>query len=145
MSAAADPATSLQLRRHFAAPRERVFRAWLEREALEQWFRPMGRPVRVSQLDAQVGGSFQFESQAADGTHHLTTGRYLEIRFPERLVFTWVANAPDGHESLVSLEFLERDGGTEVVLTHERFGGDMHIERYQQGWTTVLERLAAAL
>src|ERR1700681_2055813 len=74
--------TSLQVRRLFAASRERVFRAWIDREALQQWFRPGGVEVIVSHLEAHVGGSYQFEVKVPNGTRAVTTGKYLEINFP---------------------------------------------------------------
>jgi uncharacterized protein YndB with AHSA1/START domain len=70
-----DQNTSLQLRRLIPAPRERVFRAWIEREALQQWLKPEGMEVIFSRLEIHVGGSFRFEAQGSDGTHHVTTGR----------------------------------------------------------------------
>ena len=140
-----DQTTSLQLRRLFSAPRERVFRAWIEREALQQWFRPGGMAVTVSRLDAHVGGSFQFETKAPDGTYSLTTGKYLEISFPEKLVFTWASNVIKGQETLVTVEFIERGASTEIILTHDRFASDTRLAIFQQGWTSSLDRLASVV
>jgi uncharacterized protein YndB with AHSA1/START domain len=137
--------TSLQVRRTFAAPRERVFRAWIEREALQRWFRPGGVEVIVSHLDAHVGGSFQFETKAADGTPTVTTGKYLEIRFPEKLVFTWVSNALTGQETLVTVEFIEHSASTEVILTHDRFISGTKITMFENGWTSMLDQLASVV
>src|SRR5215469_8550890 len=53
--------TTLVLRRTFAAARARVFRAWIEPDALERWLKPRGQSMNVRELDARVGGSFQFE------------------------------------------------------------------------------------
>ena len=139
-----DQNLSLQVRRLIPAPRERVFRAWTEREALQQWFRPFGMEVTVALLDARVGGSFRFESKAADGRRTLTTGTYREVRFPERLVFTWVSNVRENQETLVTVEFLEKGASTEVVLTHERFASAASMARHQQGWASLLEQLASA-
>lgn len=69
-----DGITMLTVRRTFPAARERVFRAWTEREALLQWFRPRGMGVTISKLEVQVGGSFCFD--LADGSDSLV-GTYL--------------------------------------------------------------------
>jgi uncharacterized protein YndB with AHSA1/START domain len=53
--------TTLVLRRTFTASRQRVFRAWIEPEALQHWLRPRGMAVTVRSLDARVGGSFRFD------------------------------------------------------------------------------------
>ena len=52
---------TLVLRRTFQASRLRVFRAWIEPDALERWPRPRGMRMSVQALDARVGGSFQFD------------------------------------------------------------------------------------
>jgi len=52
--------TTLVLRRTFTASRHRVFRAWIEPEAMEHWLRPRGMGMTVSNLEARVGGSFRF-------------------------------------------------------------------------------------
>jgi len=137
--------TSLQVRGLFAAPRERVFRAWIEREALQKWLRPGGVEVTVSRLDARVGGSFQFETKAADGRSGVTTGNYLEITFPEKLVFTWVSSAIQDQETLVTVEFIARGASTEIILTHDRFTSDARIAMYRNGWASMLNRLASVV
>ncbi len=137
-----EPGTSLQLRRLFAAPRERVFRAWIERDALQRWFRPHGMPIVVSRLEPHVGGGFQFETQGADGTCTTTSGTFLEISFPDKLVFTWVSNAIPDRDTLVTVEFITQGSSTEVVLTHERFPAGTRIAIFQQGWSSMLDQLA---
>jgi len=52
-----------------------------------------GEYVTVNHLDAQVGGSFEFETKALDNARTLTTGTYLEVSFSGKLVFTWVSSA----------------------------------------------------
>ena len=140
-----DENLSLQVRRLISAPRERVFRAWIEREALQQWFRPGGVEVKVSRLEAHVGGSYQFETKASDGTRVVTTGKYLEIRFPEKLVFTWATNATENKETLVTVEFIEQGASTEVILTHDRLASGVVMARHQQGWESILDRLASVM
>jgi uncharacterized protein YndB with AHSA1/START domain len=137
--------TSLQVRGLFAAPRERVFRAWIDREALQQWLRPGGVEVTVSHLDAHMGGGFEFETKAADGRRGVTTGKYLEVSFPEKLVFTWASSAIQDQETLVTVEFIERGGSTEIILTHDRFAGGANITMYQNGWASMLDRLASVV
>ncbi len=55
--------TTLVLRRTFTASRQRVFRAWIEPEAVQHWFKPRGMSVTVRSLDARVGGSFRFDAE----------------------------------------------------------------------------------
>ena len=139
-----DQNTSLQVRRLIPAARERVFRAWIEREALQQWFRPGGIEVVISQLDAQVGGTFRFEAKASNGTRTVFTGKYLEVSFPEKLVFTLTSYLTDDQETLVTIELIEQGGSTEVILTHDRFASAAIMARHQ-GWPLLLDQLASAV
>lgn len=137
-----DKTTRLILRRRFQAPREQVFRAWTRREALQQWFRPLGRPVTVSKLEAWAGGSFSFD--LADGSNS-AHGTYLEVVRPARLVFTWSFTSTQDMDTVVTVEFLEHGSTTEVILTHERLNNEEMRSRHQVGWQSLLEHLAEAL
>ena len=137
-----DSAPVLIVRRTFMAARERVFRAWTEAGALEQWFRPMGVRVRVRELDVRVGGTFRFEL-AGDGS--MMEGTYLEVVPTERLVFTWTSRGTQHEETLVTVEFVARGAETEVVLTHARLSGGEMLELHRVGWQAALDGLAAAL
>ncbi len=139
---APDRATMLTLRRTFPATRERVFRAWTEREALQQWFRPMGMAVTISKLDVQVGGSYCFI--LGDGSDAIV-GTYLEIVRPSKLVFTWSFSATLGLETVVTVEFIEHGPLTEVVLTHERFSSQEMRSNHQAGWQALLDQLTEVL
>ena len=140
-----DQATSLQVRRLFAAPRERVFRAWIEREALQKWMSAGGIQVRVSNLEVQVGGSYYLEAIDTDGTRTVITGKYLEISAPEKLVFTWASTITDNKETLVTIAFIEHGTSMEVILTHDRLVDGTMLMSHQQGWAAMLERLASAV
>ncbi|HEU5198619.1 MAG TPA: SRPBCC domain-containing protein [Ktedonobacterales bacterium] len=132
--------STLVLRRVFAASRERVFRAWIEPEALERWFRPKGLGITVRALDARVGGSFRFEVENG----HAIVGTYLRVVSPEQLVFTYSGDAIHGRETVVTLDFLDQGPVTEVVLTHEGLSADLWAV-FAGGWPLVLDALASAL
>ena len=133
--------TTLVLRRAFMASRQRVFRAWIEPEALEHWFRPRGMGVTVRSLDARVGGTFRFEVE--DGSS--IVGTYLHIVPPEQLVFTWSGEAIQGRETVVTLDFLDQGPVTEVVLTHEGLSTEAMRARAGAGWPSLLDALAEVL
>jgi uncharacterized protein YndB with AHSA1/START domain len=133
--------TTLVLRRAFTATRLRVFRAWIEPEALEHWFRPRGMSVTVRSLDARVGGSFRFEVE--DGSS--IVGTYLHIVAPEHLVFTWSGGATQGRETIVTLDFLDQGPVTEVVLTHEGLSTPELRALFGRGWPSLLDALASVL
>jgi len=133
--------TTLILRRTFAAPRERVFRAWIEPEALEHWLKPRGMRMTVSKLEARTGGSFHFDLENGSSI----VGTYLQIAPPEKLVFTWSGEAMRDRETVVTLEFLDQGPLTEVVLTHERLSSPEQRALAAGGWPSLLDALTEVL
>lgn len=131
----------LTLSRTFAAPREQVFHAWTNARAIERWFRPAGKRSTVTALDLRVGGGYCIEVRDPDGGLTTIAGRYIEIARPAKLVFTWLSEMTDDHETLVTLDFIERGAATEVTLTHERFTTDDMRDRHQYGWTYMLDEM----
>jgi len=140
----------LQVRRTFRAPRQDVFRAWIEPELLGQWLKGSGGRSAHAEVDARVGGEFRITSTSRVGELFARlpgqesefvqlVGRYLEITPPERLVFTmgW-EDVPTVHlkpdATTVTVEFHETDEGTEVVLTHERQPNRRIRAFHRWGW-----------
>ncbi len=132
---------TLVLRRVFTASRERVFRAWIEPEALQRWFRPRGMSVTVRVLEARVGGSFRFEAENGS----VVFGTYLRIVPPEHLAFTWTGGTAQTRETIVSLDFLDQGSVTEVVLTHEGLTTPDLRAMFEGGWPSLLDALAAVV
>jgi uncharacterized protein YndB with AHSA1/START domain len=133
--------TTLVLRRAFTSSRQRVFRAWIEPEALQHWFRPRGMSMTVRSLDARVGGSFRFDLENGSSIF----GTYLQIVPPEKLVFTWSGGATQGIDTVVTLDFLDQGPVTEVVLTHERLTAPELRVLFGSGWPSLLDALAEVL
>jgi uncharacterized protein YndB with AHSA1/START domain len=133
--------TTLVLRRAFTASRQRVFRAWIEPEALESWLRPRGMAVTVRSLDVRVGGSFRFELENSGSI----VGTYLRIVPPEKLVFTWSGESIQNRETIVTLDFLDQGPVTEVVLTHEGLSTPDLRALFGSGWPSLLDALASVL
>jgi uncharacterized protein YndB with AHSA1/START domain len=136
--------TTLRLSRTLPAPREEVFRAWTDAKALERWFAPSDEFLtKVPILEVRPGGRYRVEMRKGDA-NHVAVGQYLEVRPPEKLVFTWKweTDADRGTEdTIVTVEFLDRGQSTEVVLTHERFPSAATRDDHGKGWTGCLERL----
>jgi len=99
-----------------------------------------------AEVDLRPGGTYRLIMQPADGEALLLTGRFREVVPPERLVYTWrwEIGVPDLQESLVTVEFHEVEGGTEVRLLHEHAPGSV-LDPYQLGWESGLEKLEALL
>lgn len=151
-------ANLLEFTRVFGAPREEVFCAFVEPDAVRAWWGPKGWVTPEVAMDLRVGGRYRFGMRAeAGGELMFVNGRYLAVEPPARLVFTyvwegdgegerWREHALIGVETLVTLEFREREGGTEVRLRHERFptaeGRDQHRAGWSSNWDSLEDYLA---
>jgi len=140
-----DADTSLTVRRTYPAARERVFRAWTDPAALRQWSCPVGFTVAEASVDLRVGGGYRIAMQPPEGEPNIAYGTYREVSPPERLVYTWQWEGGEMGETLVTVEFRDLGGETEVVLVHELFPSAEVRDRHHEGWLSLLEHLAQAL
>lgn len=139
MSRAGESGETLVVRRFIPVPRQRVFAAWLDPASLARWMRPGGITATTAEVDARVGGRFRIVMmQGREQFEH--TGEYLTIEPPARLSFTWISKATDLRATEVTIEFLERSGGTELVLTHRGLPANQ-VESHRSGWTDALVNL----
>jgi uncharacterized protein YndB with AHSA1/START domain len=132
-----EPFHSLKVRRFSKHGRARIFSALTEPAKMAQWFFGMkGGRAKVTS-DLRPGGKYLIE-MSDDEKSCRPHGIYLEINPPKRLVFTWSSEA-QVVESKVTIELFEREGGTELVLTHElpRDAAEAH----EQGWNNCLDHL----
>ena len=139
--------TTLQLRRVFSAPREKVFKTWTDPKQMKQWIIPQnGFSVPNAHVDLRIGGKYRIDMLSPKGICHTAVGTYREIAVPEKLVFTWFwENRPEEGETLVTVEFYEQGSATEVVLTHERFQNEAVRDDHVMGWSGAIGQLARFL
>lgn len=141
---------SLRTSRTFPAPREAVFRAWTEAEAVKRWFIEPGegRWTEEPQLDPRPGGLYRFAGESG-GKAWCVHGTYREVKAPERLVFTWewedYPEKGDSGRTLVTVEFHDRGGQTELSLTHEGFSHEASREDHRKGWDGCLDAIQELL
>ena len=155
-ASAQKPDLRIQVRRTFKAPRERVFRAWIEQADLEEWMCrdvPTHR-VRYLELNVKKGGRYVMEvSDSSTGDMYVGRGAFLVVTVPEKLVFSWAwqKRQPDGSlaqlesETQVTVEFWERGASTEVLLTHERFPAEKAAKETETGWKGCFDALELVL
>jgi uncharacterized protein YndB with AHSA1/START domain len=144
MTTKAAEKTSLEITRFINAPPARVYKAWTDPAELQRWFGP--EDVRTIKIDAdvRVGGKYRWDLVNQQGEEMGCLGEYRELVPGKKVVFTWKWDddeAWENHNSVVTVEFSPRDGGTEVKLTHERLPSEESRDRHNEGWNSVLERL----
>jgi uncharacterized protein YndB with AHSA1/START domain len=141
--------TALALTRTFPAPREVVFDAWVNPEVLKRWWAAVeGWTTPQAVTDPRPGGRYRLEmGDPSTGAVHAVVGEYVEVRRPERLVYTWTwegdpAEMDGSARTLVTVDFVEEDGGTKVVLVHSGFESEHARDLHTGGWTGCLDNLA---
>ncbi|MGV3618720.1 MAG: SRPBCC family protein [Fimbriimonas sp.] len=137
--------TGLLLRQVFPVTPKRMWRAWTDAKQLLHWFMPYPdfRPTRAECVP-EVGGIFRVEGiDGSDETLHGAGGHFVEVEPHTRLVFTWAFDRSqmEPGQSLVTVEFLPVEGGTEVRVTHERLASAVSRESHVFGWTNCLTAL----
>jgi uncharacterized protein YndB with AHSA1/START domain len=138
----------LVVTRVFDAPRRLVFRAWTDPELAVHWWGPQGFTSISCEMDVRPGGKWRRSMLSPEGSLHCARGVYREIVAPERLVFTYAwedAEGRPGHETLVSVIFVERGGQTELTLRQAVFETATARDSHRGGWTSCLERFAEYL
>lgn len=154
--AATTSGETVRLTRVYAASRQEVFDAWTDSQALGQWFGTDSHKCKIEILDVREGGEYRFrmipvgvDSDCAGNPEEdsVCAGKFVSIAPPERLVmtFSWVENGADIGETLLSIELFEVEGGTELVLTHERLPDQALREAHASGWQGSLDNLQAYL
>ncbi len=141
------PTDSLVIKRHFRAPPEKVFAAFTEKSLMQAWYGPENMTVPQCEVDPRVGGKYRVEMHGPAGSVHVVTGEFREIRPPERLVYTWgwLNGTGRGPETIVTLTFASRDGGTDLTLEQTGFLDGESRDRHEEGWRSSLDGLGAAL
>lgn len=141
-------ANLLEIKRFINAPRDRVFAAWTRPEEMLKWLGGGQRVCLSVTADLQIGGQWHIRMQSAQAGETEFHGVYLAVKPPTKLVYTWCwKNHPlmGTGETLVTVEFLELDGGTEIHLRHEGFASVELRDRHNEGWSGCVEKLGKSL
>ena len=138
------PTHTIRLHRVFRAPPERVYRAFIDPDAMVKWLPPHGFTARVHHLDARVGGSYRMSfTNLASGAAHTFGGEYLELSPGERLRHTDRFDDPDLPGTMeVSVRFRRVSCGTEVDIEQTGVPEVIPPEGCHLGWQESLSLLA---
>ena len=139
---------------YIKAPRETIYRALVDPNAIAIWKVPTGMTCHVHAFDARVGGEFRisltYDAPTGVGktTAHTDTyhGRFAELVPNERVVeideFETEDPALRG-EMKITIQLVDKDGGTEVVGVHEGLPPALSGADNELGWRMALEKLAS--
>jgi len=138
------PTGTVRLHRVIKSGPERVYRAFLEPEAVQKWLPPYGFTCQVHHLDARVGGTYRmaFRNFGAGGGHGFG-GEYRELRPSELIRYSHRfddANLPGEMQTTVTLRRVSC--GTELGVVQEGLPEAIPVEMCYLGWQESLEQLA---
>lgn len=135
---------TVRLHRVFRAPADRIYRAFLDAEAMAKWLPPHGFTGKVHQMDAQVGGRYRMSfTNFSNGLAHAFGGQYLELVPGERLRYT--ARFDDPHlpgEMQTTVVLTPVLVGTALDVVQEGIPGVIPPEACHLGWQESLGLLA---
>ena len=135
---------SVRLHRVLRAPAEKVYRAFLEAEALAKWLPPYGFTCTVHQFEAKVGGSFRMSFRNfSTGNGHSFGGEYLELVPNQRISYTDRFDDPNLPGTLqVSVVLTPVSCGTELAVVQDGIPEVIPLEMCYLGWQESLLQLA---
>ncbi len=127
---------TIRLHRVLRAGAERVYRAFLDGEAMAKWLPPNGFTGTVHELDARVGGKHRMSfTEFATGRKHFFGGTFLELVPGERIRYTDKFDDPNLPGELVVLVTLKKVScGTEVTIVQEGVPEVIPAEMCYLGW-----------
>lgn len=138
------PSNTVKLHRVLRATPERVYRAFVEPDAMVRWLPPYGFTCRVDRLDARVGGKYHASfTNFSSGKSHAFGGEYREVVPNERIRYTDRfddPNLPGEMETTVTLRAVST--GTELNVTQSGIPEMIPAEMCYLGWQESLEQLA---
>lgn len=135
---------TVNLHRVLTAKPEKVYRAFLDPDAMARWLPPSGYTGKVHHIDAKVGGTFKMSfTNFTSGTSMSFGGEYLELVPNERLRYTDVFDDPNLPGVMtVTVTLKKVSVGTELTVVQEGVPEVIPLEACYLGWQESLKNLA---
>jgi len=135
---------TVRLHRVLRAKPEKIYRAFLDAEAMAKWLPPHGFTAKVHQMDAKVGGTYQMSfTNFTTGSSHSFGGTYLELMPHERIRYTnqfEMPGLPGEMQTTIVLKAVFC--GTDLSITQEGIPAMIPAEACYMGWQESLILLA---
>lgn len=140
----AAPTSTIRLHRVLRATPERIYRAFLDADAMAKWLPPNGFTGRVHHVDAKVGGTYKMSfTNFTTGNSHSFGGTYIELKPHERIVHTDKFDNPHlPGEMRTTITLKKVSCGTELNVVQEDIPAPIPTEACYLGWQESLALLA---
>jgi len=138
------PTNTIRLHRVFRTTPEKIYRAFLDGDAMAKWLPPYGFTCKVHHLDPRVGGTHKMSfTNFSTGHSHSFGGEYLELVPHERIRYTDKFDDPNlPGEMVVTVTLKKVSVGTEVNIVQEGVPAVIPPEACYCGWQESLSQLA---
>ena len=135
---------TVRLHRVLRTRPDRLYRAFLDPDAMAKWLPPYGFTARVHQMDAKVDGKWRMSfTNFSTGHSHSFGGRYLELVPGQRLRYTSAFDDPNlPGEMVTTVTLREVSVGTELEAVQEGIPEVIPAEACYLGWQESLQQLA---
>src|ERR1043165_8251681 len=134
--------STIKLHRVFKTTPERLYKAFIDPEAMVKWLPPHGFTGKVHSMDARVGGKYKMSfTNFTTGSSHSFGGDYLELVPGKRLVHTHVFDAGPPGTMKVTIDLRKVLVGTEIHITQEGVPDAIPAEACYLGWSESLDLL----
>lgn len=136
--------STVRLHRVLRAPPDKVYRAFVEADAVARWMPPNGFTCAVDHLDAEVGGTYRMSFRNfSTGNEHAFGGAYVEVVPGQRLRYTDKFESPSlPGEMQTTVTFTEVESGTELEVVQEGIPEEIPPDLCYLGWQDSLDHLA---
>ena len=135
---------TVRFHRVLRAPPERIYRAFLDPDAMAKFLPPHGFTGRVQEMDARVGGIYRMQfTNFSSGHTHAFGGKYLELVPNEKIVNTDIFDDPNLPGQMITTIALKAVScGTEFTAVQEGIPAAIPVEMCYLGWQETLQLLA---
>jgi uncharacterized protein YndB with AHSA1/START domain len=135
---------TIRLHRVLRAPAERIYRAFLDPDAMAKWLPPHGFTGKVHSMDAKVGGTYRMRfTNFSSGKSHVFGGKYLELSQGERIRYTDKFEDPNlPGEMITTIDLAKSLVGTEVRIEQSGLPDVIPPDACYLGWQESLALLA---
>ena len=140
----AESNNTVRFHRVLRAPADRVYRAFIDPDAMAKWLPPHGFTGKVHEMDARVGGGYRMSfTNFGTGTSHSFSGKYVELTPHERIRYTDKFDDPNlPGEMQVTVALKRVSVGTEVNIEQAGIPDLIPPEACYLGWQESLRNLA---
>lgn len=140
-----DGDTDIIVRRDFAHPPAKVWRAVTEPALIRQWMAVDGLPMTRCEIDARPGGSFHYEWAGADGTSFFFSGPIVAVRAPHHMTHVEHFNGDPALAAHITTDFVAKGSCTRMTMVMRYASAEARAAAIATGMTDGMDQVYGKL